>query len=653
MQNLGLIGEALRSKIKDASRRLSKDEIEFLNNQGIVARGTGFADIKTGKFVSNATIDGLIAAFRGQHATAERETKQTVVAAAQAQGKDPVYEVVSSINESIEKLFGVITEKPAVPAPPPPADDATAVGEEEESGIMTIFKGFMKFVRTFLTSKILWLTTLAMPLLDLVKSGFVILRDMIDGLQKVFTDSVLPFFKETIPAWFDEIKLFFVETIPKYFEKFMVEAKSAVSALLDFPKKVLLFVQDYALSFGKSIIDQFSPWLEKVGIDTKSASEEIKKKQEQLAKEQDTFDKKKIAEEEARKKQQAEIDKKYAELEKQRKEEEARKAAAEKAAEDRRKAEQQKPAVPAPAAPKPAEQKAAPVAPAPAPRPVEQRPVPVAPAPVPQPPAEKKPAVPEKEEPKKKRGTVEIIYDTLVQYGITSLKAISNVLAQVKAESGFVPKDENLKYSSAERIMQVFGKRRIPSLDFAKQFVNKPAELANYVYAKTDGNSEPGDGFKYRGRGFIQHTGKNQYKAIKEFTGEDVVNRPELLNTVEVAAKAIPWFFLKYKRKSPESLESITAVNKAIGFAGGAEEAKHRELSAEKIYSSLGSMSGKQVEDATKAADVKPPKPKRQSAPIPSKGNGAPNQGPTQNKSMDSAPNPTAVAEAYRSYWGV
>ena len=67
-------------------------------------------------------------------------------------------------------------------------------------------------------------------------------------------------------------------------------------------------------------------------------------------------------------------------------------------------------------------------------------------------------------------------------------------------------------------------------------FVNNPEKLANYVYAKTDGNSEEGDGWKYRGRGFLQHTGKNQYKAIAKYTGVDVVSNPDLLNDPEIAA---------------------------------------------------------------------------------------------------------------------
>jgi hypothetical protein len=111
-------------------------------------------------------------------------------------------------------------------------------------------------------------------------------------------------------------------------------------------------------------------------------------------------------------------------------------------------------------------------------------------------------------------------------------------------------------------------------------------QLPMYVYKTTDGNSAPGDGFKYRGRGFIQHTGKNQYAAISKATGTDLLSNPDALNSPEVAAKAIAWFFLNYKRLKPQDMENMSKVNKAVGFAGGAEYAAKREASAEQIYES-------------------------------------------------------------------
>ena len=187
-------------------------------------------------------------------------------------------------------------------------------------------------------------------------------------------------------------------------------------------------------------------------------------------------------------------------------------------------------------------------------------------------------------------GLVGTIISSLQSAGITSMKAISNILATIKAETNFKIRSEDLTYRSAESIQKVFGKKRIPSLEFAGQFVNNPEALANEVYKSTDGNSAPGDGWKYRGRGWIQHTGKNQYQKIKEFTGIDVVSNPDLLNDPVVATKALAWFFLKYKNKKPEQLENMSEVNKAVGFADTTgEKAAIRAASAEQITASMTS----------------------------------------------------------------
>lgn len=183
-------------------------------------------------------------------------------------------------------------------------------------------------------------------------------------------------------------------------------------------------------------------------------------------------------------------------------------------------------------------------------------------------------------------GSAGLVVSALAAAGLSS-KAQANILSQVKSESDFVPKSENLNYSSAKAIQNTFGKNRIPTEEFAQQFVKNPEALANHVYAKTDGNSEPGDGWKYRGRGFIQITGKNAYKALGDYLKMDLVSNPDLLNNPEVAAKSIPWFFLKYKayltKGDPKNLENISIVNKAVGFSDptGEKAVKRAALATE------------------------------------------------------------------------
>jgi len=195
-----------------------------------------------------------------------------------------------------------------------------------------------------------------------------------------------------------------------------------------------------------------------------------------------------------------------------------------------------------------------------------------------------------------------LVISALVAAGLSE-KAQANVLAQVKSESNFVPKSENLNYTTAKGIFNTFGPPRIPSEEFAQQFVKNPEALANHVYAKTDGNSEPGDGWKYRGRGFLQITGKNAYKALGDYLKIDLINNPDLLNSPEIAAKSIPWFFLSYKKGltkgDPKNLENISLVNKAVGFADKTgEKGKKRAELASELESQM--VSGTQIDQSSK-----------------------------------------------------
>ena len=233
-----------------------------------------------------------------------------------------------------------------------------------------------------------------------------------------------------------------------------------------------------------------------------------------------------------------------------------------------------KPAPPAPASAAPA---SAPV-PAPVPaRPTTSRPTPSASQPI----AGQTPSVP-------LSGVQGVIVNSLIQTGITSPRAHANILATVKAESNFQPRSEDLNYTSASHIQNTFGRRRFPDLEFAERYVRNPVELGNEAYKTTDGNSEPGDGYKYRGRGFIQHTGKNQYAAISRFAGVDLLSNPDALNEPSIAARAIAWFFLQYKKLKLSDLESISNVNRAVGFADTTgEKAEERTASAAQIYANI------------------------------------------------------------------
>lgn len=102
-------------------------------------------------------------------------------------------------------------------------------------------------------------------------------------------------------------------------------------------------------------------------------------------------------------------------------------------------------------------------------------------------------------------------------------------LAQIGHESGGLQlREENLRYSAA-RLTQVWP-LRFPDLAAAVPFAAAPEKLAEAVYGGRIGNDRPGDGYRYRGRGFIQITGRATYRALGLLAGIELEARPDLAN---------------------------------------------------------------------------------------------------------------------------
>jgi putative chitinase len=130
------------------------------------------------------------------------------------------------------------------------------------------------------------------------------------------------------------------------------------------------------------------------------------------------------------------------------------------------------------------------------------------------------------------------------QFDITTVDRIAAFLAQLAQESGQLKRlAENLNYS-AQRLMQVWP-ARFPTLDKAQMYERNPEKLANYVYAKRLGNGDEtsGDGWRYRGRGLIQLTGRGNYLAAAQGIGLSLVEQPELLEQPDAAARSAAWFW--------------------------------------------------------------------------------------------------------------
>jgi putative chitinase len=128
--------------------------------------------------------------------------------------------------------------------------------------------------------------------------------------------------------------------------------------------------------------------------------------------------------------------------------------------------------------------------------------------------------------------------ESLSGFGINTPRKAAHFLAQISHESGgFKIAIENMSYS-AKRMTEVW-KKRFPTLASAEPFAHNPEKLGNFVYANRMGNGAPesGDGFRYRGRGLIQMTGKDMYAQVGKIADLDLVAEPQLAESPEDAVE--------------------------------------------------------------------------------------------------------------------
>lgn len=173
---------------------------------------------------------------------------------------------------------------------------------------------------------------------------------------------------------------------------------------------------------------------------------------------------------------------------------------------------------------------------------------------------------------------VEPLSATAQHYEIdTTPERLAAFLAQLIHESGgfnFVA--ENLNYS-AQALRRVFGKY-FPSDSAAQMYERKPQKIANKVYSNRMGNGteESGDGWKYRGRGLIQITGKNNYSAFANALGISLEECVSYLETPEGACSSAGWFWDTNKLNSYADKNDFIGLTKRInGGTNGLTDRQH------------------------------------------------------------------------------
>ena len=135
-----------------------------------------------------------------------------------------------------------------------------------------------------------------------------------------------------------------------------------------------------------------------------------------------------------------------------------------------------------------------------------------------------------------------------VHFGINSPLRMAMYLAQTLHETGNLRyMEENMNYS-AERLLQVFPKYF--DAQTAQEYARKPQRIGSRVYANRMGNGDEasGDGWKYRGRGVIQITGRAMYQKFNdsEWCTEDVVSHPEKLSAFPLDQVSAMWFWTEH-----------------------------------------------------------------------------------------------------------
>lgn len=189
------------------------------------------------------------------------------------------------------------------------------------------------------------------------------------------------------------------------------------------------------------------------------------------------------------------------------------------------------------------------------------------------------------------QANMKLITDALIKKGVTNQYVHAAVLAVVGKETNFNPSASEVSYAKTanDRIRNIFSStKKLNDTQLNALKVN-PVTFFNHVYNGVAGNG-PTDGYKYRGRGYNQLTGRANYATTGKALGVDLINNPDLLAKPEIAAAALVDYFvkgyalLKSKGKTTtktindftnlnDSLQAIYHINAGVGHSNAVIQA--------------------------------------------------------------------------------
>lgn len=155
------------------------------------------------------------------------------------------------------------------------------------------------------------------------------------------------------------------------------------------------------------------------------------------------------------------------------------------------------------------------------------------------------------------------LHDACEKAGITrNFRRVAHFLAQIGHESGFRPQEENLWYT-ANRIVQVWP-NRFSGVQDAQSCAMNPEALANRVYGGRMGNTQKGDGYRFRGRGLLQITGRANYRTYGDLIGQPLTDQPDLALQYGVGSQIAVAYWAQRGLNRLADLDDLTGITRAI-----------------------------------------------------------------------------------------
>lgn len=141
---------------------------------------------------------------------------------------------------------------------------------------------------------------------------------------------------------------------------------------------------------------------------------------------------------------------------------------------------------------------------------------------------------------------------------------LSHWLGQMAHESGgFRVLSENMNYTSAASLSRVWPSR-FPNAAAAAPYVRNPQALANKVYGGRMGNTQTGDGWRFRGRGLVHLTGRANYELAQRSTGIPLVSNPDLASDPENAVRLAVWYWNSKNLNILADADNINGLTRRI-----------------------------------------------------------------------------------------